>query len=166
MTTNTANSKIQQQPPQDKLVIFDDDPYFGALISATARNFGFAPNYFQSLYAMGNFARIKDYDIAIIDVYMDSIRGDELAEYLDMFVVQVPVVLVSGKDFNLEHQSAEWPSSVRAFIHKSEGPYQILATTRAVLQRDRLLKRLAAGGHPHGLGIVSDLDLASPGGIA
>ena len=115
---------------------------------------------------MGPFARIKDYDLAIIDVYMDSIRGDELAEYLDMFVVQVPVILVSGKDFNLEHQATEWPSSVRAFIHKSEGPYQILATARAVLQRDRLLKRLAAGGHLHGLSVVSDLDQASPGGIA
>ena len=131
--------------PHDKLIVFDDDPYFGALISATARGFGFTPTYFTSLFDMGPLARIKDYDFAIIDVFMGSIRGDELAEYIDMFFGQVPVILVSSEDMVGKNGLSRWPQSVRAFVHKAEGPYKILDAARTTLQRERLLQRLASG---------------------
>jgi DNA-binding response OmpR family regulator len=150
---------------KDRLIIFDDDPYFGALISANARNFGFAPSYFSSLYAMGPFARIKDYDFAIIDVYMDSIRGDELATYIDMFFAEMPVILVSGENLDKVHCQQSWPSSVRAFIHKVEGPQKILSAARGILRRDRWLRHLA-NNHAPAKTPFSVLNQAMPGGIA
>ncbi len=152
-------------PLADKLIVFDDDPYFGALISATARQLNFSAHYFQSLYAMGSFARIKNYDIAIIDVYMDSIRGDELATYIDMFCDDIPVILVSGERFDHHDRRTVWPPSVRAFIPKAAGAHQILAAAKATLTRDRMLKRLAAG-EPHINHIeITDLDQLAPAGI-
>ena len=155
-------TKVNQQH-QDKLIIFDDDPYFGALIAASARNFGFRPNFFTSLYAMGPFSRLKEYDLAIIDVYMDSIRGDELAAYIDMFLMQVPVILVSAEPLDLGSQDINWPPSVRAFVHKSLGPYRILKVARATLERERLLRRLSMNETRIA---VNALDQVSPGSIA
>ena len=159
-----ASHSTKKPAAQDKLIVFDDDPYFGALISATSRQYGFATHYFQSLYAMGSFSRIKAYDIAIIDVYMDSIRGDELAAYIDMFCGEIPVILVSGETLEFRSHGSVWPPSVRAFLPKSVGAHQILAAARATLQRNRLLKRLATGEAPHDFIGLKDLAQVAPGG--
>jgi DNA-binding response OmpR family regulator len=160
-----SNLRPQAGPPADKLIIFDDDPYFGTLISAIARQYNFAAHYFQSLYAMGSFSRIRNYDIAIIDIYMDSIRGDELAAYIDMFCSDIPVILVSGQ--GLEHRDGRtvWPQSVRAFIPKAAGAHQILAAARATLTRERMLKRLASGHAPSDLVDLMDPSQAAPAGM-
>ena len=148
---------------QDKHVILDDDPYFGALMAATARSFGFTPSYYASIFDLGPFAKIKDFDFAIIEVYMGCIRGDELAEYIDMFCEDVPVILVSGQDLHEANWESRWPKSVRSFIPKSEGPYKILEAARATLQRERLLRRLATTT-PASVG--REPELVMPGSIA
>ena len=130
--------------PQDKLVIFDDDPYYGALLSAAAFGFDFKPSYFSSIYDLKPFSQLRDFDLAIIDIYMGSIRGDELAEYIDMFCAEVPVILISGQDLHIPECESHWPKSVRTFLPKSAGPYKILEAARSTLQRERLLRRLAA----------------------
>jgi len=134
----------QKSRPQDKLVIFDDDPYYGALLAATAPGFDFMPSYFSSIYDLKPFSQLKDFDFAIIDIYMGSIRGDELAEYIDMFCADVPVILISGQDLHIPACESHWPTSVRSFLPKSVGPYKILEAARSTLRRERLLRRLAA----------------------
>jgi DNA-binding response OmpR family regulator len=131
----------------DKLVIFDDDVCFGALLSAKARAMGFDPRYFTSLVDLGSFARIKTFDLAIVDYYLGSIQGDEIAEYVDTFFAQVPVIIVSSEDFRAT-RSQKWPASVRQFVPKAEGPTKILEAARNVLQRERMLRRLASPARP------------------
>jgi len=158
--------KLQLAPPprpQDRLLILDDDPYFGALLSATARRFGFVPTYYASIFDLGPFARIKDFDLAIIDVYMGCIRGDELAECIDMFCSEVPVILVSGHDLHETNWESRCPESVRSFMPKTAGPLKILEVARSTLQRERLLRRLAATTP---VCSSSDQDLLLPGDIA
>jgi len=132
-------------PPADKLVIFDDDVCFGALITAKARRSGFEPRFFTSLADIGTFARIKDFDVAIIDFYLGTIRGDEIAEYVDTFFDGIPVIMVSSEDLRTS-RIRQWPASVRRFVPKSDGPGAIIDAARSVLERERLLRRLAAGG--------------------
>ncbi len=127
----------------DKVVIFDDDSNFGTLLTTKARAAGFEPSYFTSLVDMGSFARIKNYDLAIVDFYMDTIRGDEIAEYVDTFFKDIPVIIVSGEDFSQSEKMKQWPDTVRAFVPKTDGIDRILTTAKAVLQRERMLKRLA-----------------------
>jgi DNA-binding response OmpR family regulator len=126
----------------DKLLIVDDDVCFGALISAVAKDRGFIPRFFTSLIDMGSFARIKEFDVAIIDYYLGSLRGDEIAEYVDTFFSEVPVIIVSSEDLR-ETRSVKWPASVRTFIPKTEGPARIIETARQIVKRERLLKRFA-----------------------
>jgi DNA-binding response OmpR family regulator len=132
-------------PSADKLVIFDDDVCFGTLLSAKARRAGFAPQFFTSLVDLGSFARIKEFDLAIIDYYLGSIRGDEIAEYVDTFFDQVPVIIVSSEDMR-ERRLQKWPASVRLFIPKADGAHSIIAGARQLLTRERMLRRLAGGG--------------------
>ena len=129
-------------PPADKLVIFDDDVCFGALISAKAKACGFESRFFTSLVDMGSFARIKEFDIAIVDFYLGTIRGDEIAEYVDTFFDQVPVIIVSSADMS-ESRISQWPASVRMFVPKSAGPGRIIEAARSIIVRERMLKRLA-----------------------
>jgi DNA-binding response OmpR family regulator len=128
-------------PSRDKLLVIDDDRAFGAIMTVVAKQKGFEPHYFTSLIEMGSFARIRDFDLAIIDYYLGSLRGDEIAEYVDTFFRDIPVMIVSSQEFQNE-QIEEWPASVRKFVSKMEGPDAIIETARGILKRERLLRRL------------------------
>lgn len=136
-------------PSCDKLLVIDDDRAFGAIVSAIARGKGFEPHYFTSLVEMGSFARIRDFDLAIIDYYLGSLRGDEIAEYVDTFFRDIPVMIVSSQEFK-EDEISEWPASVRKFVSKMDGAEAIVETARSILKRERLLKRLERGSPSSG----------------
>lgn len=127
----------------DRLLIVDDDACFGALISAVAKDRGLVSRFFTSLVDMGSFARIREFDVAVIDYYLGSLRGDEIAEYVDTFFSEVPVIIVSSEDLR-ETRSVKWPASVRQFIPKSEGPVKIVEAARQIVKRERLLKRYSS----------------------
>ena len=123
------------------LLIIDDDRSFGAVLVAHAVKKGFKPTYCTSLLDLGSFARIREFDIAIVDYYLGSLRGDEIAEYVDTFFREIPVVIVSAESFKSE-QIAKWPQSVRRFVSKSVGPQAIVDATAKVLARERFLRSL------------------------
>ena len=148
MPINAPNSDNQTCPTRstDRLLIIDDDICFGALMSAIAPKYSFEPRFFPSLVDMGSFARIKDFDIAVIDYFLGHLRGDEIAEYVDTFFDNIPVIIVSAEE-SLSHGEKHWPVSVRMFLPKSVGPDGIAAAARKVLTRDRFLKRFNSTSH-------------------
>ena len=135
MTTTT-----KAESTKGNMLIIDDDPSFGMVLQAIAQNRGFETHYVPSLLDLGSFARIKDFEIAVIDYYLGSLRGDEIAEYVDMFFQEVPVIIVSSKPFTQE-DIKKWPSCVRQFVAKTEGQTRIMDRVVRVLDRDRMLKR-------------------------
>jgi DNA-binding response OmpR family regulator len=120
----------------DKLLIIDDDGTFGHLLETVATAQGFAAECRTSLVDLGTFARIKEFDVAIVDFYLGNIRGDEIAEYVESFFGHIPVVIASGRDFRAE-EVASWPGAVRQFVAKSAGADAIVAAAREVLDRAR-----------------------------
>lgn len=138
-----TGESTQSSVRSDKIVVVDDDPVFGALMMAKAKSSGFDAKFYLSLVDMGSFARIKEYDLAIIDFYMDQIRGDEIAVYVDTFFKDVPVIIVSAEDFTESERAKKWPQTVRAFVPKMDGVDKILTTAKAILQRERMLRRLS-----------------------
>ena len=143
----------------DRLLIVDDDECFGALVSAVAKDRGLIPKFFTSLIDMGSFARIREFDVAIIDYYLGSLRGDEIAEYVDTFFADLPVIICSAEDFSA-NGGRRWPASVRAFHPKAAGAARIVEAAREILERRRFLERLAGGWEAPGAGthepIVTD----------
>lgn len=131
--------------PKDRMLIIDDDLTFATVLSMFARSHGFAPEQHSSLIDLGSFARVREFDIAVIDYYLGSIRGDEIAEYVEMFFKDVPVIIVSSRDFT-PTEVANWPAAVRKFVPKSAGGDEIVHAAREVLDRARFLRRLAQPG--------------------
>ena len=126
-----------------KLLLIDDDESFGSILSVTAKSKGLEPHYYTSLLDLGSFALIEKFDIALIDYYLESLNGDEIAEYVDTFFAETPVIIVSAREFS-EAEKARWPACVRHFVSKSLGAAQIVDEVITVLERDRLLKHYYA----------------------
>jgi DNA-binding NtrC family response regulator len=148
MPINTPNSEheMSARNPDDRLLIIDDDICFGALMSAIAPKYQLKPRFFPSLVDMGSFARIRDFDIAVIDYFLGHLRGDEIAEYVDTFFDDIPVIIVSAEE-SLSHRQKVWPESVRMFLPKNVGPDSIAAAVRRVLTRERFLNKLKGTSH-------------------
>ena len=141
MERATRDSNESKEKAGNRLLVIDDDRTFGAIISASAKAKGFEPLYCSSLIDLGSFARIREFDVAIIDYFLGSMQGDEIAAYVDTFFNEIPVIIVSSKPFE-EEERAGWPTSVRSFIAKSAGPTAIIDAARNLVNRERLLKRL------------------------
>jgi DNA-binding NtrC family response regulator len=135
----------QPQAGVPKMLIIDDDSTYGVLLSAIARKKGFEPHYYPSLLNLGSFACIRDYDIAVIDYFMDSVRGDEIAHYAQMFTMNVPVIIISGLNFG-EEERKTWPACVKDFVAKEFGGERIIDAAAEVLKRQEFLKRFGGDG--------------------
>lgn len=125
---------------RESVLLIDDDPAFGAIATAVARARGFDASWYASLIDMGSFARIKSFDIAIIDYFLESFRGDEVAEYVDTFFSEIPVLIVSAHEMD-PRQMERWPASIKGFVPKSKGAEAIVDEAQRILRRERLLKR-------------------------
>jgi len=122
-------SKIQQIP---KIVVIDDDRDFRELIERAGHSRGIAVTTFDSLLEMGSFARLREFDVAIVDFHLNSFSGLEVAEYVDVFFKNIPIVMVSASD--LDEQLDHWPDCVREFVSKSAGIYSILDSAVAAIR--------------------------------
>jgi len=114
------------------ILVIDDDSTFGMLMKALAEARGLKLDYFTSLSELGSFARIGEYDVAVLDYYLDKLTGAEIAEYFDAFFTDTPVVMVSGNS-EVKDESTKWPRCVRQFVPKSRGAKEILQVALATL---------------------------------
>lgn len=116
-----------------KLLIIEDDPNFRTLLVTGARRAGFEPHAYTSLVDLGSFARIGEFDLAMLDYYLESLTGDEIAHYVDSFFAHIPVVVVSAHP--VDHPEMQWPKSVRAFVNKDAGIVGIMAEVKRILEQ-------------------------------
>ncbi len=107
------------------ILLIDDDELFRALFKQVADSVGIPVTCHASLSEMHSFAALKDFDVAVFDYYLESFRGPEIAEYVDVFFRELPVILISGNDIDGDSQRI-WPSCIRRFVAKSSGPYAII----------------------------------------
>lgn len=114
------------------ILIIDDDVTFGAVMEATARRAGFDAEFHPSLVELGSFARLREFDLAVVDYFLESLRGDEVAQYADTFFEGLPVIVVSAKEFTPQ-ETAKWPASVREFISKDKGPQAVVDAAKRIL---------------------------------
>jgi DNA-binding NtrC family response regulator len=107
------------------VLLIDDDPFFRALFQAIADSQGIPAATCASLSDIGSFAALKDYDVVVLDYYLEAFRGPEIAEYVDVFFRDLPVLVISGGEIDPKDQRS-WPVCIQEFVPKSAGPYQIL----------------------------------------
>lgn len=107
------------------ILVIDDDPSFRDLIRTVGQALKLPVTTVASLAEMSSFAALKDYDIAVIDFNLESFCGIEIAEYVEVFFKDLPVLIVSGENLD-PTPVTRWPACIKKFVHKSFGPYAIL----------------------------------------
>jgi len=115
-----------------RLLLIDDDEVYGSLMVKVAQSQGVQLDYFPSLTAAGRIGAIGAYDAAILDYFLDSFTGAEIAEYFDAFFSSIPVLVVSGRD--QYPAGAPRPKCIRKFLCKSSGPGKILEEALSLVE--------------------------------
>lgn len=108
-----------------KMLVIDDDPAFGQIMKALASARGIQCDWVPSLESLGRVGRVGDYDLAILDYFLEKFTGGEIAEYVDVFFSDIPVVIVSSRP-DIHAQQRKWPKCVRLFVDKATGARSIL----------------------------------------
>ncbi len=107
------------------VLLIDDDEWFRSLFRVICEAQGVPVSTFASLADMPSFASLRDYDVVILDYYLESFKGSEIAEYVDVFFSHLPVIVISSADIAEREQKA-WPTCIRRFMNKTSGPHAIL----------------------------------------
>jgi len=113
-----------------KIVLIDDDRFFGYTMLEYARDQGLDLEYYESLSDLGFLGGLGRFRAAIVDFHLQSMTGIEIAEYLDRLFGDIPMVLISSDG---DADLAPKPGCVQRFVHKSEGVERISAAVREVL---------------------------------
>jgi DNA-binding response OmpR family regulator len=122
-----------------RVLLLDDDPMFGSLMTAAARRHGIELDYYPSLLDLGFIGRIEDYTAAIVDYDLGQMTGLEIGKYLSAFLKDTPMVLISASE--RRRDAKEWDDCIRSFVRKDKGHDAILGAVKAVLdglEQDRL----------------------------
>lgn len=121
------------------IVLIDDCLEFRHIMEAWAQVVSVNLKSFASLADMYSFAHLKNYDLAIIDFHLKSFCGIEIAEYVDVFFADLPVVLISGDSLV---RKENWPTCIKGFIEKKDGPRAILQKSLQILEKVRYYRCL------------------------
>jgi DNA-binding NtrC family response regulator len=106
-----------------KCVLIDDSADFRFAMSSLSSEYSIQMDTFSSLAEMGSISKLRSYEVIIVDYFLESWVGTEIAEYVDALFGNIPVVVISAAT---TIAPASWPKCIRAFLSKSIGPRELL----------------------------------------
>ncbi|MDA9951414.1 response regulator [Oligoflexaceae bacterium] len=104
---------------QKRVVLIDDDPIYLEIMRRYAELYSIALDVFSCLDDLGFVGNLRSYDLAIIDYDLGVVGGEDIATYVDAFLPDLPIILVSNSPRNPKLD--RWPKSVKEFVLKEEG---------------------------------------------
>ncbi len=128
---------------KENFLLIDDDPLFRALVEAAGAKMGLAIESFGSVAEMGSFARIKQYAGVLLDFELEHLNGLEIAEYIDTFFVDIPVMLVTGHNIEVL-ESRKRPLCIQKITSKKRPITDILEEMVGCINRQMVLKKFSA----------------------
>lgn len=108
-----------------RMIVIDDDPIFLSLMVRASIRAGFEVESFASLADVGHLGSLAHFDLAIVDYQLEQMTGIEIAEYLDVFFKNMPMILVSANDKE-NVDLTNWPRSIKRFVSKQEGLSEVI----------------------------------------
>ncbi len=122
-----------------RLILIDDDKDFCQLTKEVCDQYGFCVDFFHSFNALKELSKIKNYDAAIFDHFLEGTSGLELANHVDYFYSEIPVFIVTAHAEKLIDK--DLPPSVIQLISKNTSIEEIVKTiSRILARRDFLAK--------------------------
>ena len=108
-----------------QILLVDDDPVFGKILSRLAEQSRVNLTYCRSLEEVGEKASWH-YHSAIVDYDLGTATGIELIRQLEKVLEAVPIILVSSSSSRIDIPISRWPESIKGFLQKSLGHVAIL----------------------------------------
>jgi DNA-binding response OmpR family regulator len=115
----------------NKILLLADDSELGRNLVLSAEKYNFRLDFRHSLMDLGSFAALGQYQLILVDHYLESMRGDEVAQYVEAFFQHIPVIIVAADPIPL--QVIQFPKCVRSILNKNAEPANILAECRLQL---------------------------------
>jgi DNA-binding response OmpR family regulator len=135
-TTLPDATKLSPQQAQVwRLLLVDDDPIFAKIMQKTAAQFGLELRAVHNMKELSSLADLTSFDVVLMDYNLDGIKGSTLSRYLSAFFPALPVVMVSTTSTWWHQTGANWPLSVRKFVHKDRAPLEVLVEAVEVARR-------------------------------
>lgn len=107
-----------------RILLVDDDPVFGKILTRLAEQSRVHLTYCRSLDELGEKAWWQ-FQAAIVDFDLGNSTGLELIAQLERILGPMPVILVSQGHL-VDVAPNRWPASVKGFIDKALGHVAIL----------------------------------------
>jgi len=107
-----------------RILCVDDDPTFGQIMQGLAKEHGVVLTYFTEIGAL-RFEQPWRFDIGLIDYHLGELTGLDVAKYLEKFLGDLPIVIVS-QDEGFKAPMEGWPKSVVDVLSKRIGHLAIL----------------------------------------
>lgn len=127
-----------------RILLVDDDPIFGSVMTAVATALGFDVRYAAEADGVLRGHDALGCDVLIVDYDLGELSGVELAERLCNDLDGAPIILVSSTARSPDRDGA-WPPCIAGFALKSDGVARILAQAEAAwcrVEASRQLRRL------------------------
>ena len=109
---------------------------------------GWQVQHYPSMEDLGFLGRVREFDAAIVHQDLHPLSGLELAEYLEKFLLSLPMVLLTSKAWQAS-AAEELPKNIVSCLPCAEEPAGVLSRveeamrTRDTLERGPLVRRLA-----------------------
>ena len=108
-----------------KVLVIDDDPSFGKILSHVAQKYELELTICSSIEELSKVPYWQ-FDIVVMDYDLGYYTGVELSDYFSEYIEfgkQLPVVLISHSE---QIKSEEWTDNIVEFVRKDEGAAHIL----------------------------------------
>ena len=119
-----------------RVLVLDDDPILIKSISRLAKKHKIPMTAIGSIEELKKLEDSEPFDVALIDYYLDDIRGTDVAAALGA----TPVVMMSAQSAECLEDNEEWPATVRKFVNKDAGIEHALTMALQVGHTNRELK--------------------------
>jgi CheY-like chemotaxis protein len=107
-----------------RILLVDDDPTFGVVMSRAAEQLRAHITYCKSLEEVKRVAG-WNFDVAIVDYDLGSSTGVEVARFLQSHPKKIPVIIVSQSQ-RVDTPISDWPEVVKGFMQKGLGHFALL----------------------------------------
>lgn len=126
-----------------RILIIDDDPQFATLVRSMADFEGVSVDVFRSIEDIGGVSRLQEYDVAVINYFLDSAGGFHIAQFLDVFFRHgIDVVLMSKHVLPDVARGRRRGATLQRFVHRGGGVQGILEAVQEILRARRFVEKV------------------------
>lgn len=108
------------------VLLLEDDSFFAQSMAAVADGYQLSLDCYQSLIELGSFAALGKFNVIVVNLTLESMSGQEVAQYVTAFFPNIPVLIIFDQTIKSLAQ-VQFPPCVRGTFCKKTELKQILA---------------------------------------